>query len=86
MRYRIFTNDVGPRRTGYSCLTSLAAASDVEALNRAEAMVRRCAPVKVLAIREDLVDVSFRRGPGASSGGLKPLAGVFKRSGRSIER
>lgn len=84
MTYRIFTNDVGLRMDGYSCLKTIDAGSDGRALRKALLLAAPLAPVKILAIPDNKLDECFVHGSYTDEGGLKPLKGVFGKYGRRI--
>jgi hypothetical protein len=76
MNYKIYTNDVGPN--GYSCYGSIESKSGHSALAKAARMVRRFAPVKVLAVPESRFDEAFVKGSGISPTGLRLRRGTFE--------
>lgn len=82
MKYKVFTNDVGPSR--YSCLSAVEAKSDHSALLKAVEIARPYAPVKVLAVPVVRLDEAFVRGSDISPTGLRLRRGAFFRWGAKI--
>ncbi len=83
MKYKIFTNDVGP--SGYSCLSVVEAKSDHAALVKAVEIARPYAPVKVLAVPVVRLDEAFVRGSNISPTGLRLRRGAFLQWGAKIQ-
>lgn len=80
MKYRVFTNDVGPH--GFSCLKVIDAPSDEAAMTKAARLAGRFAPVKVLAIPDTLV-ATLGRG-GTDPGGMKFSPATFQKYGALV--
>jgi hypothetical protein len=83
MKYRVFTNDVGPN--GYSCFRCIEAKSDHAALSKAADITRRFAPVKVLAVPITRLDEAFVEGSETAPSGLRLKRGAFGAWGTMIK-
>lgn len=82
MRYRVFTNDVGP--SGFSCYGFVNASSDGEAKEKAALEVIRFAPVKVVAIPAARADLGV--GYQDPKRGVRFSPEVFRKYGVTVKR
>ena len=81
MKYRVFTNDVGP--SGFSCFGFVEANSDGEAKEKAAVAVIHFAPVKVVAIPDGRNDLYTG---GTDPRGIRFSPEVFRKYGAIVKR
>ena len=83
MKYLVFTNDVGARRTGFSCLKLIEAPDDTTARERGVALAAVFAPVKVVVVPANRSDLWTGE---TDPGGFKFRPHVFDKYGATVPR